>query len=445
MFLDAEKAQRVASCSLCRGPMQQPVWTRCGQGCCEGCLRRWHERERRCPKCESVFPTVNDNINLDLERQQQVDDLEVMCPHGVRGSPSGTEGGPHTRCDWKGRFAGLSKHLQEDCKMEELKCKNLGCTFIGARSLWTSHSEKCLFRPVKCPHCTESFPIMDKQTHEDVCLERIVPCLLNCGLDMKRREYALHRRKDCVNNYTNLHVKGFAPTMVESELEALFKPFGEIITHRLVAATEKDKVIHQPYGFVCYRTPEAAHAAEHGLNETVHNKRTLRLARAETPRNLWQQCRARFPDCCVYIRNLPHDVTEAQLVKAYAEVGFVLTAHVVMYRIEDPLTRTPKDVAKGTAYVCFSLATEADAAITFSEHNLLFKQPINAKKYVPEEAKKGPWDKSSYHPRQYQQPSEPYTRSGGYYSPNPLQAYPQYSALYSPHQAQWQWVCCYAS
>ncbi len=384
IFVNKEDLASALCCSLGKGVLNTPVTLPCGHSFCESCIKQSILSLAHCPDCKAVH---NGKHEANPKLQERIGNLEVFCAHRHLSSDAepAKEKAPieDLGCAWHGKLRDLAVHLTEQCNYAEVACRNPGCTFRGNRPALAQHTVSCMYRIVKCEWCGRAdIAFLEKKGHDDSCEEKSISCALDCGMEMKRKQYEVHRRKDCPNNYTNIHVKGFASTVTEAELEELFKPFGEIVHLKLVEANTKSNKF--PYCFVCYRTPEAAHSAQSALNESSWKKRTIYVAKAATPRHIWSEYRKKYPACCVYIRNLPPEVSDDELAKTFSDVGFVFATHIVMIQQEDPAVK----ISKGTAYVCFSMPLEADTAVEQYKDKVLFGQQLAVTKYVPEEERK---------------------------------------------------------
>ena len=436
IFPNNEDIPITLMCTIGKGILNKPVKTACGHTFCETCLHASLAKSPVCPQCQCPF-SGSYTPNTDL--QERINDLDVFCSHCEFATVEETKEVDHTTeistnfCKWRGKFKALNCHLLEECNCQTLECKNPGCTFRGVRNVLTIHVPACVYRTVKCESCGRlDIQFLEKKAHDDICTEKAISCLLDCGLEMKRKEYNLHRRKECPNNYTNIHVKGFGNSVTEVDLGELFKPYGEIVHLKLVEVNTKNNKF--PYCFVCYRTPEAAHSAQTTLNNTSWNKRIIYVAKAVTPRHIWSEYRKRYKDCCIYIRNLPQVITDEELAKAFADFGFVFATHIVTTQTEDPTVK----VSKGTAYVCFALPSEADAAVTHCQHGPMFGGNIKVNKYVPQEERMDsripqqgfsghmyqypqyqapsymPMQNAYYYPTYYQSPMQPISKNVHY-------------------------------
>jgi hypothetical protein len=393
LFVNKEAGLDSLTCYLGKGILNKPMVTECGHTFCAKCLEDWFTKSNNCPFCGTDLTNSKDYCSVNVTISAIIDKLEVFCQNKQYLSDN-EDTNSQDICLWQGKYGDLKKHLDIECDFSEKQCANGNCSFKGIKKVLTQHLPNCMYRNITCGSCGKAdIFYIDKQKHDEVCEEKNIACLLDCGLEIKRKDYPLHRRRDCPNNYTNLYVRGFSTSTTEKDLHDLFQKYGEIVM--CIPVYQKEK---QPFGFVCFRTPEAAHAAETDLKDTEQKKKKkLFVSKAETPRQVWKVCRTRYPDSCIYLRNIPEEVTEADLAKAFSEVGFVLAAHIVVYKVQSE-TNGFKEIRKGTAYVCFSLPAESEAAVNYCLTHTILNATITASKYLPEEAKQ----QSQYMPKQYQ-------------------------------------------
>jgi len=412
-------------CPICSDLLEKPMTAKCGHNFCEQCTKV----KPNCPICGKK---LEGTFILSEKVAEFIKNLDVICGYGEYPKVAVEDPcivdiviKPLVQCPWRGKYKDLNGHLSNECNYHLLSCLNPGCTFKGLRSALLQHQPICGFKPTKCEWCgTEGIASLEKKMHEDTCTEKKILCLLECGTEMKRKDYQNHRRKLCPNNYTNIHVRGFSEDVTENDLFDLFKPFGDIVHLKLVPPGEKNN--KWPYCFVCYKTPESAHQAQTALQNYSYKKRSLAISKAVTPWNIWSEYRKKFPDCCVYIRNLPGEISEEMLLNKFTDFGFVFATHIVMVPGEGPNNKVPT----GGAYICFGLSGEAGRAVEFCTNNDVFGIRLNIQKYVPEEERKGPHfyqkpykpyhqnPQNQYIPYDYNMYQQPY----GYYYPN---YYPQ--------------------
>lgn len=125
----------------------------------------------------------------------------------------------------------------------------------------------------------------------------------------------------------NLYVRGFPATMSESDIQAKFAQFGNLLSVALMRSKNG-----LPFGFICYDSQDAANAAlalngadEDGFSWYVvpHMKKTYRLALLREKYvkqvSLWKKNN-------LYIRNLPSSIDEEKLKKICEEFGGEITS-----------------------------------------------------------------------------------------------------------------------
>lgn len=381
------------TCYLGKGILNKPLVTECGHTFCAKCLEEWFTKSNNCPFCATDLTNSKDHCSVNVTISGIIDKLDIFCENRQYLNDK-EDSNLQDSCLWQGKYGDLKKHLEKECDFSESKCTNGNCSFKGIKKVLTQHLPNCMYRNITCGSCGKAdIYYIDKQKHDEVCEGRNIPCLLGCGLELKRKDYLLHRRRDCPNNYTNLYVKGFPSNTTEKDLHDIFEKYGEIVL--CIPVYQKDK---PPFGFVCFRTPEAAHAAETEFGSLDQKKqKKLYVSKAETPRQVWKVYRTRYPNCCIYLRNIPEEITESDLKKAFAEVGFVLAVHIVVYKVQSE-TNGFKEIRKGTAYICFSDPSESDEAVNYCSTHTILNANLAASKYLPEEAKQH----YQYMPKQYQ-------------------------------------------
>ena len=70
-----------------------------------------------------------------------------------------------------------------------------------------------------------------------------------------------------------------------------------------------------------------------------------------------------FKDCNLYVKELPDDINDEKLSKAFEEFGKVLSARVMLEKRQDLATGKVEMKSRGFGFVCFSNKDEARNAM----------------------------------------------------------------------------------
>lgn len=87
------------------------------------------------------------------------------------------------------------------------------------------HSMSCIFRPVGCGYagCTAIFSARYEGAHDSMCEYKLVPCELNCGVMLARREMEEHREGPCLMKPVHCPYRAIgclAPGLVQGHVDS---------------------------------------------------------------------------------------------------------------------------------------------------------------------------------------------------------------------------------
>ncbi len=69
-------------CTICTSILTDPVLTECcGQDFCDGCLKRWIQKQKTCPHCREA----NFHFMKDKRMKRAIDGLKIYCPNRSKG------------------------------------------------------------------------------------------------------------------------------------------------------------------------------------------------------------------------------------------------------------------------------------------------------------------------------------------------------------------------
>ena len=98
-------------CNICMKVLRDARLTECcGQHYCDSCLKKWLERNNRCPHChKECFPSI-----LNKAMIREINEFKVHCTNKNKG------------CKWVGELESLKHHLESDngCDYVMVKCSN---------------------------------------------------------------------------------------------------------------------------------------------------------------------------------------------------------------------------------------------------------------------------------------------------------------------------------
>lgn len=187
--------------------------------------------------------------------------------------------------------------------------------------------------------------------------------------------------------WTNLYVKQFPITLTETQLEAMFSPYGSIASVYINRGKD-DENKSSGFGFVNFEDHQSAVKAVDELNgKTVEDPSnpgaTFELyvskgqKKAERSREIkskvdaiQQEKLAKFNGMNLFVKNLDDTITEEVLRETFDKFGTITSAKIV--RDGDQVTGP----SKGFGYVCFSSPEEATRAVTELNGKILRSKPI---------------------------------------------------------------------
>ena len=174
-------------------------------------------------------------------------------------------------------------------------------------------------------------------------------------------------RMSSINSYNNLFVKCIPKKFTNEDLKKLFEPYGEIISAVVMKETAESKE-NKGFGFVCFKNIENTKGAEEKMKKFEIEGQILFVTKAITKEEHKKQLREErlktFKDCNLYVKELPDDVNDEKLKKAFIEFGNVISTRVMLEKKIDPTTGKLEYKSRNFGFVCFSNKEEAKKAIS---------------------------------------------------------------------------------
>eukprot|EP01091_Cochliopodium_minus_P000118 TRINITY_DN10150_c0_g1_i1.p1 TRINITY_DN10150_c0_g1~~TRINITY_DN10150_c0_g1_i1.p1 ORF type:complete len:565 (-),score=187.89 TRINITY_DN10150_c0_g1_i1:274-1935(-) len=171
--------------------------------------------------------------------------------------------------------------------------------------------------------------------------------------------------------YTNIFVKNLNPKISENELKEKFSQYGEITS--LVIMFDDNK-ISKGFGFINYKTPEAAIKAVEELHEKEFLGTKVYVAKAQKKserlsqlRKQFEERKLKFQDSNLYIKNLDDQIDDKKLLELFSSYGDITSSRVM---------RDDNNVSKGFGFVCFASPEDAQKAATELNGRMLFNKPL---------------------------------------------------------------------
>jgi polyadenylate-binding protein len=188
----------------------------------------------------------------------------------------------------------------------------------------------------------------------------------------KERESKAEEMK---KNFTNVFVKNLDENLSDAELANVFNKFGEI-TSCVVSKDETGK--SKGFGFVNFRTHEAATAACDKLHEQDLKGKKLYVSRAQKKNEraeelqlkyeaIKQERQNKYQGVNLYVKNLDDNIDNERLRQEFSVFG-TITSHKIV--------TDDKGNSKGFGFVCFSSPEEATKAVTEFNGRMLGSKPV---------------------------------------------------------------------
>ena len=193
---------------------------------------------------------------------------------------------------------------------------------------------------------------------------------LEVGHFQKKNE----RLQSYLMNNNSIYVKNFPASMTDAELKAVFKEYGAITWGKIYTDPNGRK-----FGILVFDTPENALKAKENLNGKKINKDTneslyvdLLQKKSERKRllntkivDINSKLNQEFKNCNLHIKNLPYNLTEAELKEAFSKFGEIKSVKIQKYILVTKVNGVLKESeeSKGFGYVCFTSPESAQKAM----------------------------------------------------------------------------------
>ncbi len=178
-----DKVPEDHQCTICANILTDPVLTECcGQLFCDGCLKKWLQRQNTCPHCRKA--NFNNMVNKRMKRA--IDSLKIYCPNRSKGRDKFTTLGER------------NQHL-EKCLFVKVKCsENCGERMLR-KELQDHEDNKCPNRRARCQYCSKEgmHKEITAKSHLDKCSLFLISCPNNCGHEKIQRWILAGHQKMC--------------------------------------------------------------------------------------------------------------------------------------------------------------------------------------------------------------------------------------------------------
>ncbi len=168
-----DKVPEDHQCTICTNILTDPVLTECcGQLFCDGCIKKWLQKQKTCPHCRDVnFASIKDK-----RMKRVINSLKVYCPNRSKG------------CDKITTLGECNQHL-EKCLFVEVSCTKKCGERMLRKELQDHEDNKCPNRLVRCQYCytTGVYKEITAKNHLDKCLSFPISCPNDCGHEKVQR------------------------------------------------------------------------------------------------------------------------------------------------------------------------------------------------------------------------------------------------------------------
>ena len=176
--------------------------------------------------------------------------------------------------------------------------------------------------------------------------------------------------------FTNIYVKNIDPSIDQAAFEALFLPFGPVVS--CVLAVHDDGKSKE-FGFVNYEQNEDARKAVEEMHEKEINGKQLYVGRAQKKAEREEELRRqydkvreekmiKYQGINLYVKNLDEAIDDEKLRLAFAPFGVITSCKVMIDE--------RSGASKGFGFVCFTNPDEATKAVTEMNGHMLNNKPI---------------------------------------------------------------------
>jgi len=224
------------------------------------------------------------------------------------------------------------------------------------------------------------FVHFDTQEAADQAIEKVNGMLLNDKKvfvgQWKSKKERLEELGNQPKKFTNVFTKNFGENISEDQLRDLFKPYGSILSLKIMMDDDINK--SKGFGFISFETPEEAEQAVTALHDSDFHGRKLYCSRAQKKAERQQELKKRFEilkmermnkyqGVNLYVKNLDDGIDSDKLREAFTKFGSITSARVM----EDE-----KGNSRGFGFVCFSSPEEATKAVTEMNGRILVSKPL---------------------------------------------------------------------
>ena len=179
-------------------------------------------------------------------------------------------------------------------------------------------------------------------------------------------------QREGLHNKNNLYVRGFDASFGSEQFVEIFKSFGEIQSHQMMAVKDY-KGNMRYFAYVSFKNPDDAQKAmdslhqksSHGIEWTVvvHQNRAVRKAKlALEYRKKVEEWKRKN----LFVKGFPKSLNESQLKEICSEYGQIVSVKIIkleniQYQDSRPVQTL---ISKGCGFVCFHSHESASAAFT---------------------------------------------------------------------------------
>ncbi|EGD77588.1 hypothetical protein PTSG_08685 [Salpingoeca rosetta] len=235
-------------------------------------------------------------------------------------------------------------------------------------------------------------------------MQRVSPADDHQSMQSSQSSGTLDSSADTPEPRNNLIINYLPPSVTESDLRELFKPFGTIKAIKIMT----DRYTHKSlgYGFVEFETAEEAARAIQAMNGRQYMNKRLKVSIA-------RPSSSSITGANLYIKNLPRTITEDQLRAIFNPFGEIISARLLY----------DGDVPKGIAFVRFDKRACAERAVAELNNTVPANcsQPIAVKFADTNRRSRAPSGSSAgmHQGSMMAYPSMPMPYGGGFQQPQP--------------------------
>ncbi|XAR48631.1 hypothetical protein NMG60_11031511 [Bertholletia excelsa] len=220
------------------------------------------------------------------------------------------------------------------------------------------------------------------QYEKEEAAQTAIKCLNGMLINEKKvyvGPFIRHQERNRANGspkFTNIYVKNLSESTTDEDLHKIFGKYGPI-TSTVIMREVNGK--SRCFGFVNFKSPDAAAAAVENVNGTsINDDKVLFVGRAQRKAEREAELRAKFEQernsrfeklqgANLYLKNLDDSINDEKLQELFSKFGTITSCKVMV---------DSQGSSKGFGFVAFSTPEEANRALNEMNGKMLGQKPL---------------------------------------------------------------------